>query len=166
MSGAPRPGSGARLLMTSMGHAYSVDSPGATYLHPFRPVLVGSSVQLALGLVENRQPTINDVPIGGRNGLIPKLRLEPGIANADGESWVCVEVHPDADGLLPAESKIEIVHTRAPRSTDPDLGRGELCMILWRNRAPFRVLAIAMFNLRYERVLPPEGAGSVRHLFL
>lgn len=157
----PRPGMGTRLTVNMQGVSLSAPTGGITFAHPFRPSLAGTGVTLQLGLVEGRPPTINGVSLKER----PRLELDAKVANANGESWVCVEVHPDADGLLPAESKIEIVHTNQVRSIDQALGRGALCLILWRDRRPFRAVAIKMFNLLYERVLPPPGGGVVRHLF-
>lgn len=160
----PRSGVGTRLTVTMQGTAVSAEPGGQTFAHPFRPALSGSHVTLSLGTVEGRVPTINGVPLS--NSSPPRLQLDAAKANTNGESWVCVEVHPSADGQLAPESKVEIVHTSEIRSIDPLLGRGELCMILWRDRRPFKALPIAMFNLRYERVMPPPGAGTVRHLFL
>lgn len=163
----PRPGVGTRLTLNSMGYSISAKSAGATYAHPWRPAMVSRGVQLAMGLVDGRQATIKGVPIGGSPGVAqPTLTLDPQIANANGESYVCVEVHPDKDGSLPADSPIEVVHMNDWRSLDPNVGRAPLCLVLWKNNQPFRVVAIAMFHLRYARVLPPPGAGAVRHLFL
>jgi hypothetical protein len=167
MKPQPRPGAGTRITVNSLGTSYSANSGGATYAHRFRPSLGPKGVQLSLGLVNGRPATIKGVPIGGGPGVPqPTLTLDPTVANANGESWVCVEVHPDDNGELPLDSPIEIVHTNQIRSLDPKLGRGELCMVLWKDKRPFRVVAIAMFHLRYARVLPPAGGGAVRHLFL
>lgn len=165
--GRPRPGVGTRLSFNSLGYSISANATGSTYAHPWRPSLAARGVQLALGLVDGRQATINKVPIGGGpNVPQPVLTLDPSMANDNGESYVCVQVHPDANGALPANSPIEVVHMTDWRSIDPNVGRGPLCMVLWQNGQPFRVVAIAMFHLQYARVQPPAGGGAVRHLFL
>ncbi len=162
----PMPGAGTLLALGPGGYSVSAPDRGATYPHPFKPSLSGLALRFSRGLVENREPTIKGVRIGGTaTAAQPELAIEAAVANAAGESWCCVEVHPDAQGELPAESKIEIVHTRTPRSLSPEVGRQALCMIVWREGNPWQVLPIVHFNLRYARVLPPAGSGAARHVF-
>lgn len=164
----PVPGRGTRLTVSAFGFALSAPGKRQKFNHPFRPGMSGTTaVIFSRGLVEMREPTIGGVPISGATTKAPPvLKLEPGKANKRGESWACVEVHPDAEGKLPEESKIEIVHTNEPVSLEPEVGRCPIALILWRDRIPVRVVPIVHFNLRYLRVVPLPGAGAVRHLFL
>lgn len=117
--------------------------------------------------MENIEPKIKDVPIGGTATKPPPvLQLDPKTANEAGESWVCVELELNAEGKLPEKNPQAIItHRRQPDSHSLSLARCGLAMILWRNKKPFRVLEIVYFNLRYILLLPPEGTGEVRHLF-
>lgn len=167
MTMMPRPGTGTRLTIAGSDFIYSAKPASASFAHPFRPALGGGGVRLARGLVEFREPTIKGVKIGGEQGKAqPVLKLDAATANAKGESWVCVELHPDDHGAIPADSEIEIVHSRQTGSVEKDRALCPLVMILWRNRRPVQAFAIVHFNLRYARVLPPGGAiGAVRHVF-
>lgn len=158
----PMPGVGTRLTFSALGYSYSAGAgAGGRYLHPFKPALGGREVSLARGLVDVFEPVIGTEPIS--TGA--RLKLDPKVANERGESWVCVEVTPNADGLLDETSRVEIVHTATVRSFDPAIGREALALILWRSGRPWLAHAVVMFNLKYERVLPPPGGGPVRHLF-
>ncbi len=165
----PMPGTGLRLSVNQLGLSLAAAAQGASYPHPFRPMLVPAGVSLQRGLVENREPTINGVPIGGdaaQGTRPPVLKLDVADVNDNGESWVCVELTLDEKGEVPeTDAKVVITHTKQPRSLDVRLARGPLVMLLWRDRRPVDALAIVHFNLRYARVLPPAGAGGVRHVF-
>jgi hypothetical protein len=163
-SAAPRPmpGNGTRLTTSSLGYSYSSLPGEASYPHPFKPSLSGQWISLSLGLVENREPTIGGLPL---SDPLARLRLEPNQVNRNGESWVCVEATLNEEGVIATESRVEIVHRGEPRSLSKTVARAPLCLVLWRNQRPERVLAIVHFNLRYARVLPPPGGGAVRHLF-
>ncbi len=162
----PLPGAGTRLTANELGYAVSMDAGNARFPHPFKPALSGFRLKLSRGLInEEFEPKIGTVPIGGLTGQKqPALTLRFDVAKAN-ESWICVEVEPDDQGELIATSRIEIVHTNAPRSIDPKIGRGALAQVLWRNQRPFAVFEIVDFNLRYERILPAPGGGAVRHFF-
>ncbi len=156
-----------RLTSNALGWSYSAVNAPASFAHPFRPALGGKGVRLARGLVEFREPTIEGVKIGGEPGKSqPVLKLKHDVANTAGESWVCVELHPDDDGAIPAKSEVEIIHTKETGSVEKDRALCPLVMILWSKRQPVKAFAIVHFNLRYARVLPPGGAiGAVRHVF-
>jgi hypothetical protein len=171
---SPRMGAGTRLTSNYLGYVISASSGGETFDHPWRPALGGGRLTLRPGTVGSLggdgvyEPKIKVggalVPMSGdeRHG-VPALVLEPGVANAAGESWAVLEVEPDSKGELVKKSRIEIVHTATPFSHTPTLGRHPLVQILWRNRRPFHVLAITHFNLRYVRKVDPIGT---RHFFL
>ncbi len=163
----PMPGHGVRLTSNSTGFSYSINERSLVLPHPFKPLLNHDGVRFSRGLVENIEPKINGVPIGGTATEVPPLlKLAPGIANDAGESWVCVELALTDDGKLPEKNpQVTIVHHRQPVSHSRLVARCPLVMILWRDQKPFRALEIVHFNLRYVRLLPPEGAGEVRHLF-
>ena len=160
------PGAGTRLTANSVGTALNAPSSGPRIALAFKPSLSAAGIRFSRGYVADRMPTIQGVPIVPRDGRPqPALPLDFGIANEFGESWVCVEVHPDEKGELPPKSAIEIVHRRQPRALSKILGRAPLCLIVWREKKPVQVHQIVHFNLGYVRVLPPDGAGAVRHPF-
>ena len=161
-----QPGAGTLLSLNAMGASIGAQRKAGKYPHPFKPSLNALGVRLSHGLIEGYPPTIGGEPIGGGPGKEPPmLRLDAAVANEAGESWVCVEVVPDKDGALTRESPRVIVHTREPRSLAMELGRCPLVQILWQKKRPWRAFEIVHFNLRYARVLPPQGAGAVRHVF-
>jgi len=160
-----RAGAGTRLTSTTIGQAIAVPSRGPRLGVAFRPSLNQGGISFSSGYVAGRMPTIGGTPIAPVKGAPPVLKLDPAIVNARGESWVCVEVHPDARGLLPAESAVEIVQRSVPIVHASNLGRLALCLIVFEEKRPVLVHQVVHFNCGYERVLPPEGAGSARHLF-
>lgn len=163
----PQPGTGTRLTSNALGYAISASPGGRGFTHPFTPQLGVGWISFSIGLVEGREPTIGKVPISGAAGVIPpRLMLKPGVANADGQSWACLEVEPDADGILTPESRRELVHTNQPVSHALNLGRCPIALILWRDRRPVAAIAIVYFNLRYARHTPAPGSGAVQHFFL
>lgn len=165
----PMPGRGTLLTLRRSGFLYSTVPSRGKFAHPFKPTLSGRRITLSRGLInEQFEPKINGVPIGGdatKGKAQPSLLLDPGMANAAGISWVCVEVEPDDTGDLLSTSRIEIVQTNQPRSIDPKVGRKALVQIAWAKNTP-RAFEIVMFNLVYLRVIPVPGGGAVKHLFL
>lgn len=170
--GRPMPGTGTRLRSNAAGFAYSVPQQGGSFPHPFRPALGTNAVSFARGVVDGiYTPTIKGVPISGdpSTGRVPMLPLEFSAANAQGESWCCLEITGiNAQGKVDKNSKIEVVHTGQPISNDPAVGRGRggtLCMILWRDKQALQAYEIAYFNLRYQRVTLGQNQGPPEHLF-
>lgn len=170
----PRPGAGTRLTSNALGYALSAIAAGASFDHPWRPGLGGLRATLRRGTVRSiggdgvYEPKIKSggklVPMSGEDGITPAyLDLDPGVANAAGESWIALEVEPNAGGELVKTSRVEIVHTNTPISHAIPLGRHPLVLILWKKRRPIRVIPITHFHLRYARIVDPVGA---RHFFL
>jgi hypothetical protein len=148
-----RPGVGARLTSNELGQSLDFTAPGASYPHPWRPSLSRAGVRLTRGLINGQwEPVINGVKLSARTQ--PVLALKPELATDAGESWVCVEVEPDALGEITKDSRVEIVHRNQPRSLDPQIGCEALVQILWRGRTPLAAFELVHFNLRYTRVLP------------
>ena len=161
-SARPMPGVGTRLTYSEIvGYSVSAAGTGASYPHPFKPALGNNQISLSRGLIDAFEPVIHGKPISSG----ARLELDPNVANANGESWVCVEVVPNADGILDKDSRVEIVHTATVRSLDPQLGRAALVQVLWKAGRAWLTQEIVLFNLQYERVLPAPGHGVVRHLF-
>lgn len=158
----PQPGAGVHLSTNELGTTYAVP-PGTGYRWPFKCLLGAGVVQIRPGLVDGFTPKIGGQPMTAANVL---LKLDAGKANARGESWIVLEVEPDAAGVLTPESRIEIVQRAVVNRHEPAIGRQPLALILFKDRRPQRVLPITHFNLRYYRVTPPPGLGAVRHLFL
>lgn len=159
----PRPGTGAQLTSSALGFSYAATDGVVSYRGRFRPALAAQGIRFSRGLVEGREATIGKLPLSDPKAV---LALKPGIENAQGESWACLEVVPDAEGRLLPDARREIVHSDSPVSLDPALGRCAIALILWRARRPVQAIAIIEFNLRYERLIPAPGHGPVRHFFL
>jgi hypothetical protein len=164
----PRSGTGTRLTVNDMGHTYSAPPRGGTFAHPFRPTLAGRNLRLSLGIVDTFIPVIDGQPMNGANGKpAPLLELDSADVNADGTSWCVLEVVPNAQGVLDANSRIELIHTGdASKSKDENLGRKPITLLLWRGGRPIQVIAAVRFCLQYERVIPPAGGGVVQHFFI
>jgi hypothetical protein len=164
---ATRPGFGLRLTVNALGTLYSTIAPAPAFDHPFRPTLGRDGVRFQLGLVEQLEPKIGDVPISGdARQDQPALSLKASVANQNGESWAMLEVEPNDVGLLTPKSRIEIVHTGDPSLSHAlQLGRQPIALILWQDQQPVRAIAITHFHLRYARMALPGGGGT-RHYFL
>jgi hypothetical protein len=160
----PMPGVGARLTANEFGFSYEVPVRSGRYAHPWKPALNGARLTLSYGIVDGYPPKVGEVKLSP-TGVQPAIALDAGVANAAGESWICLEVMPEEDGMLIETSERRLVHTKETRSLDPKLGRCPLVQILWRGGQPFRAFEIAYYNLRYGRVMPPTGGGAVRHVF-
>jgi hypothetical protein len=174
----PQPGAGALVTANDLGFGFSGKGGGATFDHPFRPALSGKNINFKIGLVRSLngvgpiQPTIKvggqQVPMSGKNGNTrTPLVLDPGMQNADGVSWAVLEVSPDpTSGELIQGALCQLVHGVTTTSTDPNLGRTPIAMILWRKQVPVQALPCVNFNLLYERVLPKAGNGAPKHFFI
>jgi len=166
-----RPGSNVRMGSNPLG--FWIENPGgggSDFRHPFL-VTVGSGVaRVSSGLLianVSVQPLIGKVQIGGdaRNPQ-PTLRINPSLVNPRSESWVCVEVTPDADGKLDEDlkkSKVEVVQRSHPTVLEGETGRAPLALLFFRE-GQARVFQIAMFHLRYETA--KTGSGKRKHFFL
>jgi hypothetical protein len=184
----PQPGVNSRLASTPFGFVISgVPSGGASFSHPWSPSLVGKDgARLSKGIVigdnlnAGYEPTITTggsaVPISGNaaKGIPqPTLRLDRTVANANLESWICLEVTPAANGTLAdttgALAKgvvIAVVHRNAPTLTGQATGRLPLALVAWSaNSGPSRIWPVQFFNVRYHRTTPAPGQGSAQHLF-
>lgn len=184
-SARPQPGVNSLLASTPFGFVISgAQTGGASFAHPWKPSLVGrDGVRLAKGVVlsdglsAGYEPTITEggktVPISGdavKKIPQPTLRLDPAVATAQRESWICLEVTPARDGTLADKSgalaqgvKIEVVHRNAPTLTGKATGRHPLAIIVWSAAGPSRIWPITFFHLRYRRTAP--GQGAAQHLF-
>jgi hypothetical protein len=120
------------------------------------------------GLVDGKyEPTIDGVPISGptKGGAAPWLDLEPGTANADGQSWVVIEATPNEQGRLDDKSNVIIAHRNQNLSADDKLARFPVAMILRQGKQPSACVQNLFFNVQYQRVTLPTGEGPARHIF-
>lgn len=174
-----RPAPGTRVTVNAIGRAVAGSDGGPTWNHAWRPFLAGKSITFTLGSVQSfggevpLEPVIESngekIPMSGKDGALPTpLVLDPSVANADGESWCALEVHPDeTTGELQKDALVEIIHTATPVSHALTFGRCAIAQILWSGGQPIQAIAMAHFNLRYLRVMPaPGSSGAPRHLFL
>lgn len=89
-----RAGRNVRITANEMGESLSAQSGGQSFAHPWKPTLGPRGVSLSAGYVESLQARIGTVPLGGDPALgksAPLLALDKSVANANGESWACVE---------------------------------------------------------------------------
>lgn len=163
-----RPGAGTLLRSGPMGSSLSAAPSAQGFAHAFQGYLTGKGVKFSRGLVEAYEPQINGVPISGAiDGSAPQptLPIDASVVTEAGESWACIAVVPNAEGVLDPKSKITMVHVGNPTSTDPALGLCAVSLILWRKGRPYSLIDALYFNVRqYQRVTMPTG--PVRHLFL
>ena len=163
----PRPGRGTLLTLIQGQYLYSAAGDGrARYPHPFKPFLSPTGVSFSRGLVEVYEPKIYAAKkiAGQKISTGVQLRLDPAVANKDGESWCCIEAAPNALGQIDGDSRLEMVHTAQSLSADPEVARCPVALILWSGKAAILAHAIVYFNLRYQRVTP-VNQGPPRHLF-
>jgi hypothetical protein len=139
-----------------------------SFNHPWLPVLVDEDGEPALrfqrGYVEGYLPLIGGKSLAGAAGeLPPTLKLKYAVANSKDESWAVLQATPNKDGRIDEKSKLEIVHASAPGGLEGGIARIAIAIILWRNKLPFFVDSICMFNFLYTQVKPTSG--PVRHFF-
>jgi hypothetical protein len=167
---APRimPGRGVRPTVNEVGMALSAPTGGGKFGHPFMPSLFSGAVSFAKGLVDIYEPTI-----GGRriSDSRARLKLDPAKVNKNGESFVLIEVEPDAEseqgkqGILTPTARVEMVQDAEPDLFSETIGRQPVALIIFKGKTAIRAFPILFFNVRYERVKPAPGGGRVRHLF-
>lgn len=160
------PGSGLLVQSNPMGASFSLPRP-PVFGPPFTVALGSNSVTISRGTVEGKEPMLNGVPISGAGGPQPVLVLDPSIATAAGESWIVLELVPNAQGRLDDQSNLTIAHRNQSLSADDQLGRQSVAMVLWQQRVAVRVVQVLEFNIaQYQRVTLPAGMGPARHLFI
>lgn len=161
----PQPGSGTRMTANALGVAVDAPRRGGAYRHPFQPSLGGNRISFSRGLVETFEPKIGGEKISGEDGITrPFLVLDEAVANAAGESWVCIEVTKiNAQGLIDKESKLAMVHTSQPTSLERERALCPVCLILWPQGVPVIGVEDLTANVRYERV--ERRVGPPRHYF-
>jgi hypothetical protein len=152
-----------------------MDSPRASvdFRHPWLVSLGGGGARIGKGYILAEigiEPVIGSVPISGADGQpAPVLKLDPDLGNELGESWICVEVTPTAEGKLVVEGKlaegarVECVHRLTPLVTNGPTGRTPLALLVRRGNA-WAVWQIAFFHFRYMGSQTSEG--QLRHFFL
>jgi hypothetical protein len=147
-------------------------SGGGDFRHPFPVTVSGSSARVGHGLIianVSVEPLIGRVPVSGdARRPQPRLKLSREMVNSRGESWVCVEVTPDADGNLDEEgeaSTVEVVQRESPLVTEGTTGRAPLALLVLRKEL-WQVHQIAMFHYRYETSLPTAEGARRKHFFL
>lgn len=162
-----RPGGGLRIGRNALG--MWMEAPGGTadFRHPWLATVGGGRARIAVGYIIGEiavEPVIGQVPIGGdERRPAPSLRLDEGVVNAAGESWICAEVTPDAEGKLGETAVVEIVQRDHPMLTQGKTGRAPLALLVRRGET-WQVFQIAHFHLRYVTSLPKSGARN--HFFL
>lgn len=143
---------------------------GGNFNHPFLVYVSGNNARVGRGVVIGNvavEPLIGKVPVSGDEKTAqPVLRLDTSTVDALGQSWVCVEATPDADGKLDLDgklSKVEVVQRDWPVVTDGVTGRAPLALLVLKGTR-WEVHQVVMFNLRYETSQP--ALGKRRHFFL
>jgi hypothetical protein len=168
----PRPGAGVLLTVNpTMGFSFNAPRKSETFKHNFRPFLSALGLRISYGTVGAIEPTIGDTPASkgtpaakGARMSQSILKLNPSEVNADGESWACVEVEPNEQGLLTAKTRVEVIHTKAPNDFTPTRAREPLVLIVWRKANPVRIEPIRQWCMQYYRI--QESATFYRHVFL
>ncbi len=165
-----RPGNGLLMGRNPLGSWIEGPTGGGNFSHPFTVSAPGSVARVSYGLILSTvavEPRIGSVKISGEaNTLQPVLRLSETAVNHLGESWVCVEVTPDADGKLDVENKkstVEVVQREVPLVIEGKTGRHPLALLV-RTNGLWQVFAVTMFHLRYETSLSSDGTR--KHYFL
>jgi hypothetical protein len=143
---------------------------GGDFSHPFTPSLVGDRIRISKGLIIGNiavEPCIGTVPVSGdANNPQPTLKLDAGLVDDLGQSWVGILVLPNVDGKLdakPDKPQVTIVQRKFPNAAT---GKGGFIAIaqLFRKNDRWQVFPIAFFNYRYTTSQPAKGARQ--HFFL
>lgn len=169
---APPMRPGANVLMGRNPLGFWVEGPrgGAVFSHPFTVMVSGEMARVSKGLLIAKisvEPVIGKVPIGGDDkNPQPEIKLNAGLVDDLGQSWICVEVTPDKDGKLDAKAKkpqVVAVQRNHPIALTGETGRKPLALLLRKNDR-WQVFQIAMFHLSYVTSQPAKGPRQ--HFFL
>ncbi len=165
-----RAGANVRIGRNALGFWMQGPGGGEGFSHPFTVTLSGSGARVSRGLILANiavEPLIGKTPVSGGAGKPqPVLQLDSSLVNANGESWVCVQVKPDEEGKLDVDNKksrVEVMQAAHPISAGGDSGRAPLAMVVYKGGRP-QVFQIAMFHLRYETATQTNGPR--KHFFL
>lgn len=168
---ALRPGANVRMGRNPLGVWMEGPSGGGDFRHPYLVTASASGARVGKGLILGNiavEPRIGRVLIGGdENNPQPVLKLNPALVNERGESWVCVEVTPDADGKLDEKgetSTVEVAQRDFPFVTEGETGRAPLALLVYNEDRP-RVFQIAMFHYRYQTSLGTGEGARRKHFF-
>lgn len=167
---ALRPGANLRMGSNSLGTWFTAAGGGGDFSHPFTVLVAGNKCRVSPGLVIGDvgvEPKIGGVPLsGGEKKPKPVLELDGSLTNAQGESWVCVEVEEKEEGgnLKPESLRAVVVQRDAPVLMGGKTGRAPLAMLRYKSsKSRPEVFQIAFFHLRYEA---GGTAEKRRHFFL
>ena len=165
-----QPGANMSMGRNPLGFWFNGPVASVDFSHPFTIQPGAGGIRVSKGLILadiSVEPLIRSVPISGDDKqAAPVLKLDPSLVNDSKESWVCVEVTPNADGKLdPAgkASKVEVVQRDFPILTEGVTGRAPLALISFQKVSP-QFFQIAMFHLRYVTSQPAQGPR--KHFFL
>ena len=167
-----RPGNGVLIGSNPLGDWVGNPNFGKSFRSPFMPVLVydtaskGPGLRFTRGVVDGYEPTIGGEPMSGTGGTLPPV-LPLRASERDpltNQSWAVLVATPNAKGVIDKDSKLEIVHRRAPNSGNVSLGGIALTLIVWKAQQPIAIWPIVYFNLRYTQQKP--STGPLRHFFL
>ena len=165
-SQVPRVGTGTLLVANPLGFSYSAARTATSFNHPWMPVLLGDGLRIGRGLVDGFEPTINGEPMSGSAGkLAPILSISYGEADkATNQSWVILNVLPNAQGVVDKDSKLTITHSNSPLGKVGVIGHTPLALIVWFNKKPVMVWPVTFFNLKYRQ--QKQADGTLEHFFL
>jgi hypothetical protein len=156
-----RAGPGVRLTRGADGTTISFHAPRQSFRGAFRATLAGDRATVGLGTVDGIEPTIGGKKISGEPGEPPpSIKLDPGKYNADGKSWLCVQVRIAASGRIDTEARdaVTLIQSDHPHSSTDTTAHVPLAML--RRADPKKtdtgtLHQIAYWNLRaYLRQSP------------
>ena len=150
-----------RLTRTPQGTYIVAEVSRGSFDHPFRVSVTSGEAFVRPGTVEDIYARIGGV--GADKTPAPKLPL--GKPNAEGRSWVVVEVTVK-DGVIDPEDKGAVVirHASSLARTREEVGIQPLAMLVWSGSTVSEVHQIVHHSLGHYYVQPAEGRGG-RHLF-
>ena len=150
-----------RLTRTPQGTYIVAEVAGAAFDHPFRVAVTSGGVIVRPGTVEDIYPRIGGAGID----KTPAPQLQLGKPNAEGRSWVALEV-TTKDGAIDPKDKSAVVirHASSLARTREEVGIQPLAMLVWSGSTVSEVHQIVHHSLGHYYVKPSEGRGG-RHLF-
>jgi hypothetical protein len=163
----PQSGANTRILQTPNGFSVSFLPDGMNLKHPFRVLRTGKEFTVELGLVNQVEPTMNNVPISGIDaktgkpvaGGAPKYSIGTDY-DAEGRIWVVLKVVIKPSGII---SSATISTTNVwPQPLDPLTAWHPIALFKKQSGDP--VLYQQTFhNLGHQWLKPSSGLG--RHFF-
>lgn len=165
-----RAGAGVRSRQGPDGQTFIADAGTApSFAGSWKVRLSNLQASVGSGLVGDRVPTIDGVPVDGIDPAGKVVKVPPVKITGPGEglrSWIALraQIDPATNELLDEEG-LKIEHVTSLTSRDSSIAYEPLAMLVWQGTRAIRsVHQIAYFDLKHRFIAAKDGKAA-RHVF-